>query len=93
MKTKKLAKLLELMDEQTKNCFEHPTDRALFHLLKRWENELPELDGYFHKAFRQTDVTDSGHTDMAIWCLLHHSKIFWKLFEQMQPEKKTKLKK
>lgn len=87
--SRQIARLLELMDKETQDS-DKPADRALWHLLKRWEDRLPELDGYFHKAFRQMDVTDDGHTDMAIWNLIHHSKTFWRLFEEVQTEKTTK---
>lgn len=32
---------------------------------------------WMHKAFRQTDVTGSGHLDMAFWHLIHASSSFW----------------
>ena len=57
-------------------------DRALWHMLMRWRERLPELDGYFHKCFRQCDVTDTGHEDMVIHCLLSQSVRFWKVFEK-----------
>ncbi len=82
---KKTTKLLERMDEKTKDDWGF--ERGLWHLLKAHESELPGPDGYFHKAFRQVDVTDSGHTDMAIWQALQESKIFWLCFESVQEEK------
>ena len=60
----------------------------MFCLLKHWEDKLPILDDYFHKAFRQTDVTDEGYIDIAIWSLLNDSTLFWRLFERVQGEKK-----
>ena len=83
MKTQenKLTQLIELMKEQAIT----PNDKALYHLLARWENELPELNDYFHKSFRQVDNVDlgnGGHTDMAIWHLLGQSHLFWRLFEE-----------
>jgi hypothetical protein len=33
-------------------------------MLMEHKDKLPRLDGYFDKAFRQIDVTDSGHYDM-----------------------------
>ena len=85
--SKKIAKLLERMDKETKE--DGGFERGLYHLLKAHESELPQLDGYFHKAFRQIDITDSGHTDMAIWQALQESTIFWRCFESVQPEKAT----
>ena len=79
---KRIDRLLEAMDAATRNG-SAPADRALWHLLSQWKDRLPTLDHYFHKAFRQVDVTDDGHTDMAIWCLLHHSTIFWQLVKEV----------
>jgi len=81
MKTKsdRMTRLLKLFDEKTYNHTgkNHYAERALFHLLEKWKDRLPPLNHYFHKAFRQVDVTDDGNTDMAIWCLLNQSKLFW----------------
>lgn len=81
----RLGKLLDSMDKATKGG-NKKIDRALWHLLKQYENELPDLGDYFHKAFRQADVTGNGHTDMAIWNLLYHSSLFWELFGKDQDE-------
>ena len=83
----RIAIMLELLDQETRTDYENEVDRALWCLLKRWEDKLPYLDGYFHKAFRQVDVTDDGHTDAAIWHLLNVSKLFWRVFERVQDEK------
>lgn len=56
---------------------------ALLHLLRQHKDEMPALDYRFHKAFRQTDVTDSGHVDMAIWHLISASDIFWECFDRV----------
>lgn len=90
MKQKPIDILLERLDERTKSHMNNWNDRALFHLLKLHKDRLPKLDDYFHKAFRQVDVTDSGECDMAIWCLLQDAPIFWDCFESVQPEKKRK---
>lgn len=58
-------------------------DWALYHLLVANKSKLPELDDYFHKAFRQVDVTDSGNTDAAIWVLLSGAKLFWPIFAKV----------
>lgn len=84
---KKIDKLLKLLNEETING-NKPSDRTLFHLLSHWKDVLPKLDNYFHKAFRQTDVTESGHIDMAIWYLLNESILFWEIFERVQDRKK-----
>jgi hypothetical protein len=99
-KENRLNRLLELLDEKTKDG-KNPADRALWHLLLQWKDKLPKLDYYFHKAFRQLDVTSDGHTDMAIWCLLHRSELFWecltiarkrKQFEKLECQKAGKEK-
>ena len=54
---------------------------AIYHALKLWKDELPKLDGYFHKAFRQVDVIEAGgDADMLMYNLLNCSSIFWELF-------------
>lgn len=80
--TVKIDKILKMMDQKTRKEW-LPVERALFHLLKQHKEELPELNNYFHKAFRQVDVINdgSGHMDMAIYNLLDASKIFWEYFE------------
>lgn len=60
-------------------------DWALYSLLIRFKDELPKLDYYFHKAFRQCDCVDvenGGHMDVAIYNLLCESTLFWELFEK-----------
>jgi len=66
------------------------TECALCHLLTLYKDRLPIFDGYFHKAFRQADITDSGHSDMAIWCLLQGAPIFWKLFDEYVEQEESK---
>lgn len=85
--TERAVRLVELMDKATQG--ESNADRALYCLLKRYQDVLPELDDYFHKAFRQTDVTDSGYTDSAIWHLIGESQVFWRCFEKCQGEKEV----
>jgi hypothetical protein len=69
-----------------KNTNSHPVDRILFHLLMSSKEKLPEFDkeypAWFHKAFRQVDVTEDGNLDIAIWHALNHAKIFWEVFEE-----------
>lgn len=74
------AEFLELYDEHTRNAIiNHGTDRALFHLLTANRQKLGDFPKtsteryYFHKMFRQTDVTGNGNTDMAIWVLIADS--------------------
>jgi len=60
-------------------------ERALYRLLVAHEKEITglieedETGLYFHKSFRQIDVTNSGHIDMAIWLLLQQAPIFWNI--------------
>jgi hypothetical protein len=76
----KLTRLLELLDRESRDDIDGYADCALWHALTRWKDDLPELDDYFHKCFRQCDVTDDGHTDMIIsllffMCFLFGTKI------------------
>ncbi len=77
-----VRRLIEMMKEQSTKG----PDRALVLLLEQYESVLPELDGYFHKAFRQTDVTDSGKIDMEIWHLVGRSILFWDCFGAIVPK-------
>ena len=84
-----MKKLLNLMDERTDpKKYNFPkAERALYLLLRAFEDKLPPSNDRFHKAFRQCDVTGSGQVDMAIWHLLHSSNIFWELEKRVRPEK------
>jgi hypothetical protein len=68
------------------DCF---VDRALLRLLqinKNYIDGLIEVDSsgaWFHKAFRQVDVTESGDMDMAFWNLLQSTPLFWKTIERL----------
>lgn len=77
----KIRNLLEALRKATFN--ESGPDRALYCLLRQFENDLPELDERFHKAFRQTDITGSGKIDMAIWHLIGASAVFWDCFSRV----------
>ncbi len=77
--------LLEKFDEATRSA--SYADRALYRILLAYKDDLPVLDSYFHLAFRQTDVTDSGDIDMAIWFLLNYSELFWQTKESLQGER------
>ncbi len=61
-------------------------DNALLHMFKEHEKDIEELMEYihddktgyrFHKAFRQTNVTDNANYDMVIWNLLNMSNWFF----------------
>ncbi|MEK0337724.1 MAG: hypothetical protein QQN41_09865 [Nitrosopumilus sp.] len=82
----KLHRLIELLNKSSQDPWNY-AERALYHLLTKYEDQLPPVDGYFHKAFRQIDVTDDGDTDMAIYCLLHHSKLFWEALTEVRRRK------
>ena len=46
---------------------------------------------YFHKSFRQCDVTETAEMDMAIHALLDEAEIFWSvLIKEAQSEPKQK---
>lgn len=83
-----IDRVLKLLDERSSKSDSMP-DRALWHMLAHHRDELPVLDGYFHKAFRQVDVTDSGHHDMTIWCLLYNSTLFWECLTECRKRKKA----
>lgn len=80
--------LLDKLDKAT--TANEPIDRALYLLLRAYENRITGLveddPGYFHKAFRQTVVTDNGHVDAAIWILLNEAKIFWEVFGKLDKQ-------
>jgi hypothetical protein len=86
----KLEKLLEIMNERTRKS-DIAWERALYHLLCCYKDKLPPLNYYFHKAFRQTDVTadivGNGHLDMVFYNLLYDSVIFWEIFDELDEEK------
>ena len=68
------------------------TDRALYHLLARFEGELPRLDYRFHGSFRNSncvDVKNGAHMDIAIYCLLDESEVFWELYEKYNLDEVT----
>lgn len=72
----KIKEFLDLFEKRVKTSDSYAS-RALYKLLKEYESKLPNIDDYFHKAFRQIDVTDSGNIDMAIWLLINESDDFW----------------
>lgn len=82
----KIDRLLKEMDKRICNMSgdgDRYVERALFCLLTSFKSELPKLDDYFHKAFRQVDCitsVGSGLVDGAIYNLLHASTLFWELF-------------
>ena len=75
--------LIEQLGQQAKTSADH----ALHKLLTIHADQLPAINDYFHKAFRQGDVTDDGKVDMEIWELIHESHAFWEVFNKM-PESK-----
>lgn len=80
-------KLLKAYDGLTKNDLRYENERALFRLLNGFKKEITGLieadpSGFwFHKAFRQTDVTGNGDIDMAIWHLLQKASLFWQILK------------
>lgn len=87
-------RFIDLMDAATKDFgfTKQAHERALFFLLKRHANELPDVtqkDG-FQKMFRQCDITDSGATDMAIWHLIGCSEVIWDCLDACKPKRASK---
>ena len=82
--------LLDAFDYYTKI---HSKERALWHYLKANEKAITGLieadpTGYwFHKAFRQIDVTDNGNLDMVGWLLLSEAELFWRMLKQINSGK------
>ena len=74
--------VLERYYNETQNSYK---ERGLWHLLKANEKHITGLieedpTGYwFHKAYRQIDVTENPNTDLAIWHLLQDAPLFWKM--------------
>lgn len=91
--TDKIDTLTALMNKRLKEDYkagkyagragenQYHVERALWNLLCHAREELPVLDDYFHKSFRQVDVTSSGALDMALWNLLSASELFWECFD------------
>ena len=82
------TKLLEVFREKVeRNLFTKPeiysVDRALLHLLEEFEKDLPKVDDYFHKAFRQVDPIDRDGVNYAIWNLIGLSELFWEAFNEV----------
>jgi len=75
----KLERLFKLFNEET--ITKSGQCRALYVLLEMYKNVLPEIDDYFQKAFRQTDVTDNGKLDMVFWHLMNGNTTFWHIFD------------
>jgi hypothetical protein len=80
-------KLLPELDKRTKDMFGISSDycsRALYYLIL---DNREHLEGfsvyYFHKAFRQIDVTPTGNLDMAFYSLLNGARIFWEIIEEL----------
>ena len=75
----------EMLKEYYELTQDDEVERALWNLLKANEEQIKGLieedstGFYFHKAFRQQDITESGFTDMAIWLLLQEAPIFWNM--------------
>ena len=75
----------EMLKEYYELTQDDDVERALWNLLKANEEQIEGLieedstGFYFHKAFRQQDITESGFTDMAIWLLLQEAPIFWNM--------------
>jgi len=80
----KLERLLTIFKEETES--KSGQCRALYVLLEMYKNVLPEIDDYFQKTFRQTDVTDSGQLDMVFWHLMNGNTLFWSIFDSVVEE-------
>lgn len=92
----RMDRFVKMFDQATKaRQDDDPTSRALYHMVNAFRYELPDLDGRFHKGFRQYDVLDvetspsaGGSVDMAFWNMLNASDLFWRIYEKAQGEEK-----
>jgi hypothetical protein len=75
--------VLSFFDETIKHT---NSDEALRDLLSDYYKEINhcDLDGGFHKCFRQADVTGVPSVDMTIHTLLYDAPLFWHLFEKLR---------
>ena len=80
--------LLNLYDEETERVVGCTEERALYRLLHAHKHQIrgliehDESGFWFHKSFRQADITGSADIDMAIWLLLKKAPIFWKILDR-----------
>lgn len=88
----KYDQVLELFKELTDDLDKDPAERALYLLLLEHRDRMPALETeeqyqYFHKAFRQVDVMDTGNMDLVFYNLLHYSQLFWLACEEVFHDK------
>jgi len=83
--SERINKLLDMYDKECDLSVrtQRNIERALYLVLRKYQDRLPEPDDYFHKSFRQTDVTGDAGMDMVIWHLLHACKAFWECFDKV----------
>lgn len=86
------AKLLEVFRAKIERKLSiepeiYSADLALLYLLEEFEKDLPEVDDYFHKAFRQVDPIDRDGVNYAIWNLVGLSELFWEAFDEVTNNK------
>ena len=75
-------------------------ESALYKLLKRYADQLPEIfSSSFHAEFRKTDCVDNdapddkgGLMDMVFWNLLQVAKLYWTTYENFCRIYATELK-
>lgn len=96
--------LLDRYDVITKfyldiNYHKYSSERSLYFLLKDNEKYLDgkiehdQTGEWFHKSFRQVDVTGSSNVDLSIWYLLQNAPLFWKILNGELDECYNDLKK
>jgi hypothetical protein len=79
--------LEELRESKEYNNISGAERALILLLLDEKENiYIPDDDpNWFHKQFRQIDVTSSGMRDSAIWNLINDSEIIWKALDKVYP--------
>ena len=87
------SELISKLDTDTKNLGDAGCNsRALYLILKANMASITGLieddssGNWFHKAFRQMDVTPSTDIDLAIWNLLKSDTVFWKTLKYLREE-------
>ena len=84
-------RMIELYEDRLDGMIRVESENALLRLMKAFEKEITGLIEYdtennehgiwFHKSFRQTDVTGNADVDMAFWNLLKVAPQFFTMLK------------
>jgi hypothetical protein len=96
-KEEKFESFLKVFESEIDKRSIWSADIALLHLLKQyvkeivgWYAEAKKSAYKFQKFFRQCDVTNSGHSDMAIWHLIGQSEAFDRAWKKSTARERSK---